>query len=144
MNEFNATADDDQASKPSTDDRSDGSWSRSRFRSRPKNRTMRVSRSRSHPRTHFRSARKVRRSSSSDKKTYSSPSEEAVDNAAEILREHKALMCSKPGHQENLLKLLLTKFFRRIFTNFALKATDKHDVAKLFEIKPLSRKILKL
>ncbi|KAH6939989.1 hypothetical protein HPB50_023869 [Hyalomma asiaticum] len=72
------------------------------------------------------------------------PLEEAVNNAAEILREHKALMCSKPGHQENLLKLLLTKFFRPIFTNFALKATDKHDVAKVFEIKPLSRKTLKL
>ncbi|KAH6948060.1 hypothetical protein HPB50_022770 [Hyalomma asiaticum] len=72
------------------------------------------------------------------------PLKEAVNNAAEILREHKALMCSKPGHQENLLKLLLTKFFRPIFTNFALKATDKHDVAKVFEIKPLSRKTLKL
>ncbi|KAH6919407.1 hypothetical protein HPB50_029605 [Hyalomma asiaticum] len=72
------------------------------------------------------------------------PLKEAVNNAAEILREHKALMCSKPGHQENLLKLLLIKFFRPIFTNFALKATDKHDVAKVFEIKPLSRKTLKL
>ncbi|KAL3226641.1 hypothetical protein MRX96_024841 [Rhipicephalus microplus] len=72
------------------------------------------------------------------------PLKEAVNNAAEILREHKALMCSTPGHQENLLKLLLTKFFRPIFTNFALKVTDKHDVAKLFEIKPLSRKTLKL
>ncbi|KAL3234717.1 hypothetical protein MRX96_003364 [Rhipicephalus microplus] len=72
------------------------------------------------------------------------PLKEAVNNAAEIFREHKALMCSKPGHQENLLKLLLTKFFHPIFTNFALKATDKHDVTKLFEIKPLSRKTLKL
>ncbi|XP_075726358.1 uncharacterized protein LOC142768285 [Rhipicephalus microplus] len=72
------------------------------------------------------------------------PLKEAVNNAAEILRDHKSLMCSKPGHQENLLKLLLTKFFRPIFTNSALKATDKHDVAKLFEIKPLSRKTLKL
>ncbi|KAL1420594.1 hypothetical protein MTO96_023991 [Rhipicephalus appendiculatus] len=72
------------------------------------------------------------------------PLKEAVNNAAEILREHQALMCSNPGHQENLLKLLLTKFFRPIFTNFALKATDKQDVAKVFEIKPLSRKTLKL
>ncbi|XP_075746495.1 uncharacterized protein LOC142803981 [Rhipicephalus microplus] len=72
------------------------------------------------------------------------PLKDAVNNAAEILREHKALMSSKPGHQENLLKLKLSKFFRPIFTNFALKATDKRDVAKLFEIKPLSRKTLKL
>ncbi|XP_049522558.1 uncharacterized protein LOC125945044 [Dermacentor silvarum] len=72
------------------------------------------------------------------------PLKEAVNNATEILREHKALMCSKPGHQENLLKLLLTKFFRPIFINFALKATDKQDVANVFAIKPLSRKTLKV
>ncbi|XP_070395811.1 uncharacterized protein [Dermacentor albipictus] len=72
------------------------------------------------------------------------PLKEAVSNAAAILREHKTLMCSTPGHQENLLQLLLTKFFRPIFTNFAMKATDKHDMAKVFEIKPLSRKTLKL
>ncbi|KAH7979598.1 hypothetical protein HPB49_010001 [Dermacentor silvarum] len=72
------------------------------------------------------------------------PLKEAVNNATEILREHKALMCSKPGHQENLLKLLLTKFFRAIFSNFALKATDKEEVAKVFAIKPLPRKTLKL
>ncbi|KAL3227420.1 hypothetical protein MRX96_024150 [Rhipicephalus microplus] len=49
MNEFNATTDDDQASKLSTDGRSDGSRSRSRSRSRPRNRTMRVLRSREPP-----------------------------------------------------------------------------------------------
>ncbi|KAH8021840.1 hypothetical protein HPB51_018546 [Rhipicephalus microplus] len=60
------------------------------------------------------------------------------------VRKREAAAPVKPGHQETLLKLLLTKFFRPIFTNFALKATDKHDVAKLFEIMPLSRKTLKL
>ncbi|KAL3175735.1 hypothetical protein MRX96_000925 [Rhipicephalus microplus] len=44
MNEFNATADDDQASKLSTDGRCDGSRSRCRSRSGRRNRTMRVSR----------------------------------------------------------------------------------------------------
>ncbi|KAL3213174.1 hypothetical protein MRX96_007764 [Rhipicephalus microplus] len=43
MNEFYATADDDQASKLSTDGRSDGSRSRSRSRSRPRNRTNKAS-----------------------------------------------------------------------------------------------------
>lgn len=53
-------------------------------------------------------------------------------------------MCSKPRHQENLLELLRTKFFHPIFANFAVRATDKHNIAKVFEIKPLSRKALTL
>ncbi|KAH9384286.1 hypothetical protein HPB48_026279 [Haemaphysalis longicornis] len=72
------------------------------------------------------------------------PLKEAVDNAANVLCERNLLVCTQPGHHEKLLDVLLTKFFRPIFTNFAMKVTDKHDFLRVFEVKPLSRKVLKL
>ncbi|XP_040076321.1 uncharacterized protein LOC115332258 [Ixodes scapularis] len=78
------------------------------------------------------------------KRNLKRPLKEAVDNAAKVLRERNLLVCTVPGHHEKLVDVLLTKFFRPIFTNFAMKVTDKHDFVRIFEVKPLSRKVLKL
>ncbi|XP_064485417.1 uncharacterized protein LOC135397753 [Ornithodoros turicata] len=72
------------------------------------------------------------------------PLKAAVEHATAILSERQILKCSVPGHHRQFLEVLLTKFFRPLFTNFALGVTDKYDMAKIFTSKPLSRKPLKL
>ncbi|KAM7305842.1 uncharacterized protein ISCGN_015738 [Ixodes scapularis] len=54
------------------------------------------------------------------KRNLKHPLKEAVDNAAKVLRERNLLVCTVPGYHEKLLDVLLTKFFRPIFTNFAI------------------------
>lgn len=72
------------------------------------------------------------------------PLKAAVDNAAQILQKRDKLKCSTPGHHKKLLEVVLVKFLRPLFLNFATSVTDKHDLAKDFHVKPLSRKVLKL
>ncbi|KAL3175753.1 hypothetical protein MRX96_000941 [Rhipicephalus microplus] len=72
------------------------------------------------------------------------PLKAAVDNATEILQKRDKLKCSTPGHREKLLEVLLVKFLRPLFLKFTTSVTDKHDLAKDFHVKPLSRKVLKL
>ncbi|XP_049522070.1 uncharacterized protein LOC125944788 [Dermacentor silvarum] len=72
------------------------------------------------------------------------PLKAAVDNAAKVLQKREQLKCSAPGHHEKLLDVVLMKFLRPLFVNFATSVTDKHDFAKDLHAKPLSRKVLKL
>ncbi|KAL3187160.1 hypothetical protein MRX96_025892 [Rhipicephalus microplus] len=68
----------------------------------------------------------------------------AVDDATEILQKYDKLKCATPGHHEKLLEVVLVKFLRPLFGNFTTSVTDKHNLAKDFHVKPLSRKVLKL
>ncbi|XP_075538562.1 uncharacterized protein LOC142572968 [Dermacentor variabilis] len=70
--------------------------------------------------------------------------QEAVENAGFLLADCGVLKCTCPEHHLQLLKIVRTKYFRPIFTNYALSVTDKNDMAKTFFVKPLSRKQLKL
>lgn len=72
------------------------------------------------------------------------PLKAAVDNAAKVLQKREQLKWSAPGHHEKLLDVVFMKFLRPLFVNFATSVTDKHDFAKDFHAKPLSRKVLKL
>ena len=77
-------------------------------------------------------------------RNFTQPLRETAVNAAQVLRERELLNCSVPEHHEKLFEIMVTKFFRPLFTNFALKITDKNDIAKVFSQKPLSRKLHKL
>ncbi|KAL3187158.1 hypothetical protein MRX96_025890 [Rhipicephalus microplus] len=68
----------------------------------------------------------------------------AVDDATEILQKYDKLKCATPGHHDKLLEVVLVKFLRPLFGNFTTSVTDKHNLAKDFHVKPLSRKVLKL
>lgn len=73
------------------------------------------------------------------------PLKAAVDNAAEVLQKREQLECSTQGQHEKLVNLVLVKFFRPLFVNFATSVTDRHvDIAKVLHAKPLCRKVLKL
>ncbi|XP_077485881.1 uncharacterized protein LOC144096945 [Amblyomma americanum] len=74
------------------------------------------------------------------------PLQAAVSTAVDVLAEHGALKCARPcsDHHKELLKLVCTKFFRPVITNYALSVTDRRDIFKPLTSKPLSRKLLKL
>ncbi|XP_075534018.1 uncharacterized protein LOC142567728 [Dermacentor variabilis] len=80
----------------------------------------------------------------SKRRNLAKPLQEAVDNAVPVLADCGVLKCTCPEHHLQLLKIVCTKYFRPIFTNYALSVTDKNDMAKTFFVKPLSRKQLKL
>ncbi|XP_077492721.1 uncharacterized protein LOC144103890 [Amblyomma americanum] len=74
------------------------------------------------------------------------PLQAAVSTAVDVLAEYGALKCARPcsDHNKELLKLVCTKFFRPVFTNYALSVTDRRDIFKPLTSKPVSRKLLKL
>lgn len=74
----------------------------------------------------------------------SHPLSAAVQNAVPILLRSRFFCCTDDEHRAELFKLVCTKFFRPLLTNFATNSTELQRRKNLFVRKPVSRKILKV
>lgn len=82
-----------------------------------------------------------------NRKSVFKPLEISVEKSVEILMDHPVLLCNNnkdKEHRKTLLQLIVKKFMKPLFTNYASSVTDRNRVTKLLERKPLSRKVLKL
>uniref|UniRef100_L7LXG9 Transposable element n=1 Tax=Rhipicephalus pulchellus TaxID=72859 RepID=L7LXG9_RHIPC len=82
----------------------------------------------------------------SDRKSLRKPLEECMKHSVTVVTNLPVLLCDQcdDSHRRSFVELICKKFMKPLLSNHALDITDRNAVAKFYQRKPLSRKVLKL
>ncbi|KAH7965909.1 hypothetical protein HPB49_012124 [Dermacentor silvarum] len=80
------------------------------------------------------------------RKSFSLPLKVCVERSVELLMGLPLLRRGNTDtdHRRRLLHLITAKFIKPLLSHYALGTTDSHATVKLLELKPISRKLLKM